>query len=123
MKRGIFGLFALLTGLVVAGPAAVAVERAEITQLARISVMTTFLKTSCKLVPTPEVAKRTEERFTAMAKAQATENDASLDAFRGDLDKAADEFTALNVKLPRAEFCAHLRREFAAAGGALMEME
>lgn len=123
MKRNEFFPSALFFGLMAVAPPALALDTAEILQVARNSVIVTFLENSCNLSPGPEVEERDRKKFLRISETRNTQGDTTWTEFTEEIDKAAVEYAALNVKLSKEEFCRRLQDDFLSTGGTLVEKE
>lgn len=123
MKHGRLEISALVLLSMAGGPAALALEQAEIVELARSSVQATFLENGCGLVPSPETEARSREEYLQLSESRKIANDPSWDAYTKALDKAAREYASLNIRLSRDAFCERLQADFSSAGGTLIRKE
>jgi hypothetical protein len=123
MKHCTFKISALLFGATVAAGSAVALDRTEIQETARSSVLVTFLENSCNLAPSAEAEEQARQKFLQIAATRDVEGDSSWSDFKAEIDKAAVECASLVVKLPKEEFCQRLQDEFLSTGGTLVEKQ
>lgn len=123
MKHGEFKIPALFFGLTVAAPSAIALDKAEILEMARSSVVVTFLENSCDLVPSPDVEEQARQKYLQISETCNIAGDSSWSEFTKEIDRVAVEYASLNVNLPNEEFCERLQNDFLSIGGTLVKKE
>jgi hypothetical protein len=120
MKHEHWAMLALLAAPLMGTQPAVALDDAEITHLAKLGILETYLDQFCDLGPSKAARYSRADELKEIIDSENSDDSAPYDKWTADQKTFAAQYAGLIGKGTRAEFCARLKTDYEAAGGELV---